>query len=259
MRALMIGCGNMGSSLLSRWVDVEDTAFFVVDPYSEFSHPSVKMLKDKSALGDEKFDFIIVAVKPQMIDDIVPDYLSYLKESGAILSIAAGYSAERLGRISGGKPIIRVMPNMPASLGQGTSGLYCSPSVSPQMRDAVHTLMASTGEVVDVDSEDALDRVTAIAGSGPGYVFEIARAYTEAAMSLGFDAETARRLSLSTLRGTVAMALESEKSLEDLRNSVTSKAGTTEAGLNALNGDGGLDRLLEQTVRAAYERAVELR
>lgn len=259
MRALMIGCGNMGSSLLSRWADVDGTSFTVVDPVSEFSHPKVRVFKEQSALEDETFNFIIVAIKPQMIDDIVPAYLPHLTDDGALLSIAAGYSAKRLGTISGGKPVLRVMPNMPASLGQGTSGLYCSPSVTPEMRDAVHTIMAATGDVIDVDSEDELDRVTAVAGSGPGYVFEIARTYTEAAMSLGFDAETARRLALSTLRGAVAMALESEKSLEELRNSVTSKAGTTEAGLNALNGDGTLDRLLKETVHAAYERAVELR
>lgn len=259
MRALMIGCGNMGSSLLSRWADVENTEFSVVDPVSDFSHPSVRMFRDKSALGDEKFDFIIVAIKPQMIDDILPGHLSHLTDDGAVLSIAAGYSAKRLESLTNGKPVIRVMPNMPASLGQGTSGLYCSPSVTADMRDAVHTIMAATGDVIDVDIEDELDRVTAIAGSGPGYVFEIARTYTEAAMSLGFDAETARRLALSTLRGTVAMALQSEKSLEELRNSVTSKAGTTEAGLNALNGDGSLDRLMKETVHAAYERAVELR
>ena len=116
--------------------------------------------------------------------------------------------------------------------------------------------------VVDepVVDEDQLDRVTAVAGSGPGYVFELARAYVAAAEGIGFSHEQARALVLGTLEGTIAMAIaEDDKSLEDLRNSVTSKGGTTAAGLDALNGDGAVSRKFEQTLEAAYKRAVELR
>lgn len=259
MRSLMIGCGNMGSSLLQRWTDLDAAQLTVVDPTSDFTHPRVRRFKTAAPLGNESFDLLIVAVKPQLIDAIIPDYLPYLNKSGTVVSIAAGYSSARLQALTGGRPVIRIMPNMPASVGKGMSGLFATLGVPANHLAHVTALMNATGDVVQVDSEDALDRVTAIAGSGPGYVFEIARAYTQAAMDLGFDAITAKRLVLGTLSGAVEMALATGKDLDTLRNSVTSKAGTTEAGLNALNGDGGLTDRLRATTQAAYDRAVELR
>lgn len=119
--------------------------------------------------------------------------------------------------------------------------------------------MARAGTVVWVNEEDKLDRVTAVAGSGPGYVFEIARTYIEAAKALGFTHEQARDLVLGTMQGAIEMALGSDDSVETLRNSVTSKNGTTQAGLEALNADGALTELMRRTTQAAYDRAVELR
>lgn len=259
MRSLMVGCGNMGASLLQRWTDIDTTAFTIVDPTSGFTHPKVRMLKSSDALGDAQFDLLIIAIKPQLIDTIIPDYRPYLSSTGSVLSIAAGYSCERLQAITDGKPVIRVMPNMPASIGKGMSGLFATPGTPADHLSHVMDLMKATGDVIQVDREDDIDRVTAIAGSGPGYVFEIARAYTQAAMDLGFDAATAKRLVLGTLSGTVDMAIHTGDDLAALRNSVTSKAGTTEAGLTALNGDNGLTERLQATTRAAYDRAVELR
>jgi pyrroline-5-carboxylate reductase len=255
----MIGCGNMGSSLLRRWTNIETAHFTVIDPISDFSHPKVRKLRDGDGLGDEMFDLIIVAVKPQLIDTIIPGYLSHLSASGTAVSIAAGYSTNRLQSLANGRSVIRIMPNMPASVGKGMSGVFATPAASVDHLQHVLTLMRATGDVIQVDTEDGLDRFTAIAGSGPGYVFEIARAYTQAAMDLGFDAATAKRLVLGTLSGAVEMAVSTGDDLDDLRNSVTSKAGTTEAGLNALNGDDGLTQRLQATTRAAYDRAVELR
>ena len=121
-------------------------------------------------------------------------------------------------------------------------------------------MMRRTGTAVAVENEDMLDRATAVAGSGPGYVFEIARSYVAAAEKLGFDPDQARALVLGTMEGTIAMALANpDTPLEELRNSVTSKGGTTAAGLDALNGDGGLSDKLDATLTSAYNRAVELR
>lgn len=259
MRSLMIGCGNMGSSLLQRWTDLDAAQFTVVDPVSDFTHPKVRRFKTADDLGDEKFDLLIVAVKPQLIDAIIPEYLDHLEKSGTVLSIAAGYSSARLQTLTDERPVIRIMPNMPASVGKGMSGLFATSGVVEDHLAHVKALMEATGDVVQVDNEDYLDRVTAVAGSGPGYVFEIARAYAEAATELGFDADTAKRLVLGTLSGAIEMALATGDDLDALRNSVTSKAGTTEAGLNALNGDGGLTDRFRATTQAAYDRAVELR
>ena len=110
-----------------------------------------------------------------------------------------------------------------------------------------------------LDDEDEIDRFTAVAGSGPGYVFELLRAYEEAAVEIGFDRETARELVLGTVAGTTEMAVRDERPLAELRGDVTSPNGTTQAGLDALRTDGTMERLLRETVRAAYDRAVELR
>ena len=119
--------------------------------------------------------------------------------------------------------------------------------------------MEAVGMTLWVDGEDKLDRLTAISGSGPGYVFEIARSYVAAAKALGFSSTEARQLVLGTMAGTIAMAESSDESLDALRTSVTSKAGTTAAGLDALNGDEGLSARMRATVEAAYQRAIELR
>ena len=141
-----------------------------------------------------------------------------------------------------------------------TNGLVAGAGVTDDQRTHATAMMERTGTVVEVADEDQLDRVTAVAGSGPGYVFELARAYVAAAEGLGFDRDQARALVLGTLEGTIAMAIEEDgQSLEDLRNSVTSKGGTTAAGLDALNGDGTMSRKFEATLEAAYKRAVELR
>ena len=248
----------MGVALLGRWIAGKDR-FTVVDPGLTVAPAGVRLAGDVAALGDEQFDAVVVAIKPQMIDEVLPDYADRIAEDGYVLSIAAGCSIARLARLMGGKPVVRIMPNLPAAIGEGVSGLCASDDATPEQIDHATALMRHAGTVVPIESEDALDGVTAVAGSGPGYVFEIARAYVEAAQGAGFDAEQARALVLGTMAGGVAMARDSDFSLEDLRNSVTSKNGTTQAGLEALNGDGLLSRRLRETVDAAYARAVALR
>ena len=249
----------MGSALLSQWVEGPE-AITVVDPAGSAVPEGVTLVTDRAEIAGESFDLIVAAVKPQLIDDILADYAAQLAPGGYVLSIAAGYSAARLSALMGDAPVIRTMPNLPAAIGRGVSGICPGPHASEAHVAHAQDFMRRAGSVVTVDSEDKLDRVTAVAGSGPGYVFEIARAYTEAAMAQGFSKEEARAMVLGTIGGAVAMASEpGAPSLEELRNSVTSKGGTTAAGLNALNGDGGLSTRLHDTLQAAYERAVELR
>lgn len=249
----------MGSALLSQWVKGPE-AITVVDPAGSDVPDGVALIADRAEIADRKFDLIVAAVKPQLIDDILADYADMLAPGGYVLSIAAGYSAARLSRLMGDAPVIRTMPNLPAAIGRGVSGICAGPHAGDEHIAHAQDFMGRAGTTVTVDSEERLDRVTAVAGSGPGYVFEIARAYTEAAMAQGFDEDEARAMVLGTIGGAIAMASEpGAPSLEDLRNSVTSKGGTTAAGLNALNGDGGLSTRLHDTLQAAYDRAVELR
>ena len=259
MRVLMIGCGKMGGALLSRWTSDGALSFTVIDPMAELSQTTVRLERSADAISGETFDMLVIAIKPQMIADVLPGYAKHLASDGLVLSMAAGTSCASLAKAAGECAIVRIMPNMPSAIGKGVSGAYANPHVTPQQKQAVEAMMLRAGELVWVDEEDGLDKVTAIAGSGPGYVFEIARTYVEAARELGFSESEARTLVLGTLAGAVEMALQTGEDLAELRNAVTSKAGTTEAGLKAMNGGGELTALMQATTRAAYDRAVELR
>ncbi|RPF72665.1 pyrroline-5-carboxylate reductase family protein [Aurantiacibacter spongiae] len=254
----MIGCGKMGEALLGGWSRGDDD-FTLVDPGLEEAPHGAILYADAAQLGDRTFDAVVCAVKPQMIDTVMPGYTDHYADDAYLLSIAAGASIDRLKAASGGRPVIRVMPNLPAAVGRGVSGLVGSADATGAQLAHAQAMMERCGTAVTVESEDMLDRVTAVAGSGPGYVFEMARSYVEAAKDLGFTHDQARAMVLGTLEGTIAMALRSDSDLETLRNSVTSKGGTTAAGLNALNGGGEFSALIAKVLGAAYDRAVELR
>tara|TARA_R110001599_G_scaffold29407_2_gene100492 strand:+ start:24871 stop:25620 length:750 start_codon:yes stop_codon:yes gene_type:complete len=249
----------MGGALLKAWAANTAHKFTVADPAKPDLPEGVSQVDSVEQLGDQIFDYIIVALKPQLIDQVLPGYLSRLSPDGVISSIAAGYSAEKLAGHAPGRSVIRIMPNLPALISKGVSGLYAHGEVPETASREIEELALCSGTIVWVDSEDMLDRLTAVAGSGPGYVFEMLRAYVEAAQELGFSDEDAKKLVLGTVRGTLELAQESDLSLEDLRNNVTSKGGTTAAGLDALNGTGKYSALISETLLAAYERAVELR
>ena len=258
MNVLLIGCGKMGGAMLRRWLERTEHKFTIVDPAAEDTPSGAELLRSREELGDRRFDMIIVAIKPQMIDDVLPAYAQHLAEGGCAVSIAAGCSLERVSRPLGNAPTVRVMPNLPALIGLGATGLYASNGCSDDHRTQVTKLIDYVGESFWVGSEDELDRLTAVSGSGPGYVFQFMQSYIEAAEELGFTEKTARALVTQTIIGAAKMADQSDSSVVELRNSVTSKKGTTEAGLNALNKGGALDSLMKNTTGAAYARALEL-
>ncbi|WP_417461121.1 pyrroline-5-carboxylate reductase [Kordiimonas sp.] len=258
MNILMIGCGKMGGAMLRRWCDACGHSFAVVDPAMPDLPPAVRVESELSALSSQVFDMIIVAIKPQMIESVLPDYKGSLKNGGVVVSIAAGFALRNFSKILGDVPLVRVMPNLPALIGLGATGLYANALCSHGQKNTVEELMEAVGRAFWVNSEDELDKVTAVSGSGPGYVFQIIESYIAAAEDLGFKADEARALVLQTILGATEMANRSSEAISALRESVTSKNGTTEAGLNALNGDGALDTLMKQTTDAAYKRAIEL-
>lgn len=259
MNVLIVGCGKMGGALLTQWQKPGDHRFVVADPALSDAPEGAELVAGPQALAGEAFDCLIVAIKPQLVDKVLPDYAAHLSETGLTASIAAGCSVARLQAAIGKRPVVRIMPNMPSAIGAGVSGLFAGPGVTASHRQAIDELMSRAGIAIWVDDEDKLDRVTAIAGSGPGYVFEMARAYCEAAEGLGFSPDEARNLVLGTMAGTIEMARQTGTPLDALRNAVTSKNGTTEAGLAALNGDGRFTDLIRGAADAAYARAVELR
>jgi pyrroline-5-carboxylate reductase len=259
MKILLIGCGKMGGAMLRQWAGIDSYDLTVADPAATDLPNDVAHVLSPNDLPAGVFDVVLIAIKPQMIADILPAYAPALKSGGCFVSIAAGCSVASIAKVVGDAAIIRVMPNMAAMVGLGVSGIYANEVCTPTQRADVATLIALTGSCVPLASEDEIDRLTAVSGSGPGYVFEIMRSYVAAAQSLGFDLATARSLVFDTIAGSVEAARQSGASLEDLRNSVTSRNGTTQAGLEQLMRDGQLDTLLHDTVQAAYARADALK
>jgi pyrroline-5-carboxylate reductase len=259
MKVLLIGCGKMGGAMLRQWVGNDGNNFTIADPGVLELPEGVKHVSKATELAVAEFDVVLIAIKPQMIAAVLPDYAFSLKPKGCFVSIAAGCSIDTIAKIVGERAIVRVMPNLAAMVGLGVSGLYANSECTEQQETDVAALIAETGTCIPLSSEDEIDRLTAISGSGPGYIFEVMRSYVAAAKSIGFDDETAQTLVFDTITGTVETARQSTDTLEELRNSVTSKNGTTQAGLAELMRDGALDALFQKTVQAACKRAAELK
>ncbi len=202
-------------------------------------------------------DLIVLAVKPQNAKDAL-EPLSGKLDHQLLLSIAAGLRVADLSRWLGGhKRIVRCMPNTPALISAGVSGLFADPSVDDAGREGAEQLMAAVGSVVWVDDESGIDAVTAVSGSGPAYVFHFIEALEAGGRSLGFDEATARRLAIDTVLGAARLAAESEEAPSVLRERVTSKGGTTAAALASLAESGVFDALV-RAIAAADARAREL-
>ncbi len=202
-------------------------------------------------------DVILLAVKPQQLAAVLRALPAPAPEQ-LVLSIAAGVRAGDIARWLGGHPsVVRAMPNTPALVGAGVTGLYALPGVNAPQKDWAEQVLSAVGEVLWVDDEGLIDAVTAISGSGPAYVFYFMEALEQAALALGLQAADARRLSLHTFFGAAALALQDASSPAELRAKVTSKGGTTERGLRALEAAGVADAILS-AARAAAARAGEL-
>jgi len=189
MSLLMIGCGKMGGALINRWTQELSHKVTIVDPALTQAPAKTTLLTNIEALGDAQFDIIVISVKPQLIAEILPAYVRHLATGGCFVSMAAGYSVASIEKIVGAKPVIRIMPNLPAQVGRGVSAVFPNTHSTPEHTTQVTALTDAAGHTLVVDDENAIDRVTAVAGSGPGYAFEIARCWMQSAQTLGFSVE----------------------------------------------------------------------
>jgi pyrroline-5-carboxylate reductase len=202
---------------------------------------------------------VVVAVKPQDVGALLPPVAHLIRASQAtVVSVAAGIRTSSLQAWCGeGVPIVRAMPNRPALVGAGATGLYAAASVKAAHRAQAESVMKAVGEVVWVNTEEALDVVTALSGSGPAYFFLLAEAMTDAAVSLGLDRDAARRLAVATLHGSGLLAYSTDGDLARLRQEVTSKGGTTEAALRVFE-SADFRGMVTRAVEAAAQRGAEL-
>ncbi len=252
----LIGCGNMGSALLARWVDAAET-IVVVDPGTPELPSGVEHIPALPAGTLPRPDVVVLAVKPQVAPTALAGLPALVGPQTVVVSIMAGTLLADLSAFAGEAAVVRAMPNTPAAVGKGVTALFAN-GLSDDARASVDRLFERAGPVLWLEGENQFDAVTAVSGSGPAYVFRFIEALAAAGEASGLPAELAEKLARATVVGAAALAEVDPRSPRDLRAAVTSPGGTTQAGLEALDADPGLPALVRAAVRAAASRSKEL-
>ena len=264
-RIAFIGGGNMARSLIGARLreGVGAASIQVAEPNAVLREQLAKDFAvttfdhGRDAVRDA--DIVVLAVKPQVLRAVCEDLAEPLRaRRPLILSIAAGVRIDQIdGWLGGGYPIVRCMPNTPALIGAGASGLFANAATDGPARAAAEAILASAGSTVWIAREELMDAVTALSGSGPAYFFLLIEALEDAAVAEGLPRDTARALAVQTCLGAARMAAEDGESPARLRERVTSPGGTTQAALDAFAA-GGLRELVADAVHAATLRGGEL-
>ena len=260
----LIGAGSMGGALLRGWVSsnaIDRAGSAIFDPAASddmAQYCNANNLRLNPAVQGA-FDALVIAIKPQVAADILPTYRVIAKDAVSI-SVMAGKSVASIKAALGGAPLIaRTMPNLPASIGKGVTGLFAVSEIDDAKRTMIEKLMAAAGETIWVPSEEQIDFVTAVSGSGPAYYFLLTEALEEAGVALGLSKDSAARLARATLVGAGALIAEDLRTPAEIRKAVTSPGGTTEAALNVFDGDKrALRKLVQEAVKAAADRGAAL-
>ena len=266
MRIAFVGGGNMATALVGSLVAKgrPPSDFVIVEPIDaqrarlarQFPGATVTASAQDAPLRDVAL--LVLAVKPQQMREACMALRSDIASVPAVLSVAAGTRIATLADWLGGYGrIVRAMPNTPALVGAGITGMYAPPSVDAASRSVAASVPSAAGEVVWCDDESMLDAVTGVSASGPAYVFYCIEALEQAGRELGFSAGDARRLAYATFEGAVKLARASDSDVQTLRAQVTSKGGTTERGIAALEAARVKVAIIE-AAKAATARAREL-
>ncbi|MCB8821576.1 pyrroline-5-carboxylate reductase [Microvirga rosea] len=261
---VLLGAGKMGGAMLEGWLaqGMPPAGVTILDPRP--SEDMERLCRDRgialNPAAPRPPEVLVLAVKPQLLDDAAKDLNRLVGPQTLIVSILAGKTIGDLRkRLPAAHAVVRAMPNLPASIGRGATGAAASDDVSEAQRLVADNLLKSVGVVEWLPSEDLIDAVTALSGSGPAYVFHLVECLAEAGIAAGLPADLAQRLARATVTGAGELLFQSELSPETLRQNVTSPGGTTAAGLQVLMADpGGLKALMKSTVAAAKTRAEEL-
>lgn len=263
MNICFVGGGNMAAALITGLLQ---------KGFQPAQIRAVEIVPESRARLEEKFgiqtsdrldtgcagsDVVVLAVKPQQLFEVAAQ-LRPLLVGQLVISIAAGVRAADLSRWLGGYGrLVRAMPNTPATVLAGVSGLYAMPAVEAPLKRQAEIVLGAVGTCLWLDEEAQIDAITAVSGSGPAYVFYFMEAMQEAAVELGFTPEQARALSLETFLGAAKLAAQGTEETASLRARVTSKGGTTERALQTMEAS-GIKRHIIQAIHAAAERSREL-
>lgn len=254
-RILLFGCGAMAGAMLSRWLEagLSPELVTVVRPSGAAVAAGVRVV---TALPDDvRPNLVLLGVKPAMLGEVEEDVRSAVRRGGArLLSILAGVTQARLrARFAEAGLVVRAMPNLPVALGEGVVALH-APEADADDRAMLETLHRPLGLVEWIADERDYDAVTALAGSGPAFLYRFIDALARGGQALGLDEAQAERLALATVAGSARLAASEEVHPAVLADRVASKGGSTRAGLDRLDADGALDRLVAETLAAATER-----
>lgn len=261
---VLIGAGNMGGALLSGWLNkgIAGSSIIVVDPGP--SDVMMRLINEAGATHlteapkDTAAGILFLAIKPQLMDVVLPPLRSLVGPETVVVSIAAGKTLAGIESLLGKSSAIRAMPNTPAMIGRGVTGAYANEAVTEQQRAIVETLLKVSGPVEWVPTEADIDAVTALSGSGPAYVFYLVECMAEAGRKAGLQADLAMRLARETVAGAGELLHQSPEEASRLRKNVTSPGGTTAAALSVLMADDGMQPLFDTAIAAAKKRAEEL-
>ena len=262
-RIAFIGAGNMAASLIGglRAKGLDASQIRASDPGAEtrarvHAEHGIELFAD-NVEAIQGADVIVLAVKPQAMKAVCEALRPRLTGDQLVVSIAAGITCASMNNWLGAQPIVRCMPNTPALLRQGVSGLFATAQVSAEQRQQAQELLSAVGIAVWLNEEQQLDAVTAVSGSGPAYFFLLIEAMTAAGVKLGLPADIAAQLTLQTALGAAHMAVASDVDAAELRRRVTSPAGTTEAAIKSFQA-GGFEALVEKALGAAAHRSAEM-
>jgi len=255
---LLIGAGKMGQAMLKGWLASDFSSIQVLENFPADALRSLPIDLNPSTLTIKESQTVILAVKPQNYRDVLDEHQANIHPEAMVISILAGISIDALQNALPGRRIVRAMPNTPATIGQGLTALCAAEDISDAHKNVATSLMQAVGEVVWVENEAMIDSVTAVSGSGPAYLFHFVEALTAAAIDIGFAPEMAETFARKTIIGSAALLESSEENAAQLRENVTSKGGTTQAALEVLMADTGMQSIVLEAVKAAKKRSEEL-
>lgn len=259
-RVLLVGCGNMGGAMVRGWIadGADASAITAIDPFADSPAPGVRVARSAHELAGTTADLLLLAVKPQQLDAIVADIAPLIGPETTLLSILAGVEIAALRhRFPVHRAIIRVMPNTPAAIGKGVMALFGTTD-DAAVKARAETLMRPLGLVEWISAENLFDAVTALSGCGPAFVFRFIDALARAGEALGLPADQADRLAMATVEGSALLAAGSTERPAQLADRVASPGGSTREGLNRLDRDNDLFRLIEETLATAARRNAEM-
>ncbi|NVK36027.1 MAG: pyrroline-5-carboxylate reductase [Rhodobacteraceae bacterium] len=261
---VLVGGGKMGGAMLAGWLanGIDPKSIVLNDPSlsATMSHLVAQHgVRHVTAMSDDiKPGMILMAIKPQMMDAVLPSLAPFVLPDTLIASVAAGTPLSKFEDAFGAVPMARAMPNTPSMVGRGITAVYPSKAVTQEHKQTLEKLLSAVGKVVWVDTEDQIDLVTAVSGSGPAYVFWMAECLAKAGVDLGLPEPAARQLAEETVSGAGELMRQSSDDPSILRQNVTSPNGTTAAALDVLMAQDGLQPLMKKAVAAAAQRAKEL-